>query len=257
MAILTDIAERLWSRRLTPAVFAPRASEDYVVVDQATCSTGTEGWHTEDVAARQETAYAPLLAQMYAGKPREDFLAGANAVRTTKLNDPVILEVGCGNGYYAEILPHLLNRPVRYSGTDFSAAMIASAKRRYPQHRFFVRDATDLGLPDHCIDIVMNGCSLLHTPDYSLAIREAHRIAAAYCIFHSVPVLHERPTAFLKKQAYGRPTVEIVFNQQELLELFDRAGLDTIKEMHCLTYNLEAIVGEPTSCKTFVCRVRS
>ena len=51
---------------------------------------------------------------MYAGQPRQDFLVAAEAVRVTGIDEPLLLEVGCGSGYYSEILSYLLECSVRY-----------------------------------------------------------------------------------------------------------------------------------------------
>ena len=54
----------------------------------------------------------------------------------------------------------------------------------------------------------------MHIIDYRAAIREATRVAARYCIFHSVPVFDDHQTTFLSKYAYGAPVVEIVFENR-------------------------------------------
>ena len=62
----------------------------------------------------------------------------------------------------------------------------------------------------------------MHIVDYQAAIREAARVAARYCIFHSVPVFDDHPTTFLSKYAYGAPVVEVVFGEAELMKLCQR-----------------------------------
>ena len=100
--------------------------------------------------------------------------------------------------------------------------MIARARARYPSAAFEVADATRLPYADGAFDIVFNGVSLMHIIDYQAAIREAARVAARYCIFHTVPVFDDHPTTFLRKYAYGAPVVEIVFGKQELMSIMPR-----------------------------------
>ncbi len=67
----------------------------------------------------------------------------------------------------------------------------------------------------------------MHIVDYAEAIREAARVAAHNCIFHSVPVFADHPTTFLQKYAYGAPVVEVVFAEAELLSLCRRQDCAT------------------------------
>ena len=121
--------------------------------------------------------------------------------------------------------PTLLPGGVRYTGIDYSDAMIARARAHYPSAAFEVADATRLPYPDNAFDIVFNGVSLMHIIDYPAAIREAARVAATLCIFHSVPVFDDHQTTYLRKYAYGAPVVEIIFGKQELMSLCQAAGL--------------------------------
>jgi ubiquinone/menaquinone biosynthesis C-methylase UbiE len=229
-------------------------STDYEVLDPARPPSRLDGWHEAPVAERQHAAYQPLLAQMYAGQPRRDFEVAAEAVRATGLADAVLLEVGCGSGYYSEVFAHLLGRPVRYTGLDYSRAMIDLARVRYPGHRFVEGDATALPFPDRSFDIVLNGVSLMHIQKYPAAITEAARVARSWCVFHTVPVLRHRPTAFIRKKAYGGPSIEVIFNRDELLGLFRGNGLAVQQVWKSIPYDLEAVLGEPTETETFACR---
>jgi len=231
------------------------ASCAYTVIDADRAGRyGGYGWCGADVAAEQDAAYQQLLEQMQRGEPRRDFVVAAEAVRATGLHNPAILEVGCGSGYYAQALAHLLGRPVNYTGLDQSQAMIDLAQQRYCAHRFVQGDATDLPFDHNAFDIVLNGVSLMHICRYQLAITEAARVARKWCIYHTVPVLVHRPTTFLLKKAYGQPTVEVIFNESELLDLWCAAGLELVSQQQSIAYDLQAVLGEPTVTKTYLCQ---
>ena len=87
------------------------------------------GWRHQDTALRQDAAYRSLIDQMLVGQPRQDLLVAAEAVRRTRLPDPLILEVGCGSGYYSEILSHLLGRQVQQSVALEESATLWLANR--------------------------------------------------------------------------------------------------------------------------------
>jgi SAM-dependent methyltransferase len=88
-----------------------------------TASSG--GWLAARTVARQERAYQDLIAAMKRGEPRLDFKVAAEAVATTGLANPRLLDVGCGSGYYSDVFATLLPSGVRYTGVDYSDAMIA------------------------------------------------------------------------------------------------------------------------------------
>lgn len=243
-----EVLRRLISKDV-PASYGYQIIEGEVPVELST------GWKGPAVAERQQAAFTPLLRKMYEGKRREDFVALATAVQMTGLEDPLILEVGCGSGYYSEILSYLLGRPVRYVGLDFSPAMIHLALERYPDRTFVVGDAMALPFPNGAFDIVLNGVSLMHIPNYKAAITESRRVARRWCIFHTVPVLQRRKTTVLRKKAYGEPTIEVIFNEGELYYLLDQDGLVVRHVLDSIPYNLEAVLGEPTVTKTYVCEV--
>jgi ubiquinone/menaquinone biosynthesis C-methylase UbiE len=177
----------------------PPSSTSYEIIDRESAAAERfDGWLDPAVAAKQDDAFRKLLSDMYGGSPRRDLLVAAEAVRHTGLTAPTLLEVGCGSGYYNEVFEHLLGSHVRYTGLDYSDAMIELARRRYPDIPFVVGDAAALPFNDASFDIVMNGVALMHIIAYDRAIAESARAASRWCIFHTVPVLERRATTFLK-----------------------------------------------------------
>lgn len=214
-------------------------------------------WHSVDAAARQDAAYRALIRQMRDGAPRIDLTIAAQAVDQAGLAAPSLLEIGCGSGYYSEILGALAKSNVGYTGIDYSAAMIEKAKKCYPSVTFEIGDATALRFGDASFDIVFNGVSLMHILDYEEAIAESARVARKAAIFHSTPVFADHPTTFLRKKAYGGAMVEAVFNRDELLRCFARHGLHTTQSWNTIEYNVGAAVGSPSHAETFFCEKAS
>jgi SAM-dependent methyltransferase len=215
-------------------------------------SASSKGWFTARTVRRQERAYQRLIADMKRGEPRLDFQVAAAAIDATGIAHPSVLEVGCGSGYYSEVLATLLQGRIRYTGIDYSQAMIARARAHYPSTAFEVADATRLAYADAAFDIVFNGVSLMHIIDYQAAIREAARVAAHYCIFHTVPVFDDYPTTYLTKYAYGAAVVEIVFSKQELISLCRAAGLRLEREWPCIPYDVHEVVGHHSTTETYL-----
>lgn len=212
-------------------------------------------WLGRLTARRQQKAYDDLLRRMYRGESRIDFKVAAEAVERTELPEPAILEVGCGNGYYAEVFDRLLDGPFAYLGVDCSEAMIETARRRYPQREFQVGDACALSFPDGSFDVVFNGVSLMHILDFERAIAESRRVSKGYCLFHSVPVFEDRDTTYLRKYAYGGLVVEVIFNRAGLLELFERQGLELVETWNSIPYDVHPVTPEHSHAETFLLAV--
>jgi SAM-dependent methyltransferase len=250
------VSTRRFLRSCLQSHTATVASEGYEIIQGDFAESLLAGWQDPAVATRQHQAFIPLLKQMRNGRPRQDFVALAQAVTATKEQDPSVIEVGCGSGWNAEVLAHLLRRPVRYIGVDYSPAMIALGRRAHANVSFIVGDAMRLPLRDHCCDILISGTVLMHLVDYQRAIEESRRVARAWCIFHTVPVVRQRATTRLRKLAYGQPVVEVIFNEAELRDRFATAGLAVRQTIPSLRYDLQAVLGEPTVTQTFVCEVQ-
>jgi SAM-dependent methyltransferase len=232
------------------------SSTDYRVLSGADearrMAAASGGWLTERTATRQDRAYQDLIADMAHGEPRLDLKVAAEAIAATGIANPSVLDVGCGSGYYSDVFAALLAGGVRYTGVDYSNAMIARARARSPLMTFDVADATRLPYADGAFDIVFNGVSLMHVVDYPAVIREAARVAAGSCVFHSVPVfLNHRPT-FLRKYAYGAPVVEVIFSKQELLELCRAAGLRLEREWQSIPYDVFEATGHHSTAETYL-----
>jgi SAM-dependent methyltransferase len=232
------------------------ASTDYQALsgieEARDVSASSTGWLTARTVKRQELAYQGLISAMKRGQPRLDFKVAADAIEATAIAHPTVLEVGCGSGYYSEVFTTLLPGGARYTGIDYSDVMIARARARYPSTIFEVGDATRLPYAGQAFDVVFNGVSLMHIIDYPAAIRDAARVAAHYCVFHTVPVFLDFRTTFLRKYAYGAPVVEVIFGKQELMSLCNSAGLRLEREWACIPYDVSEVTGHHSSTETYL-----
>jgi SAM-dependent methyltransferase len=254
---ITSLLNRLTGRAPAPPPPPPRVSAEYELITPGQNADGCDGWRDLSVAEAQHAAFAPIVADMRKGRLREDFSALIEAVRLCHRENPFVLEVGCGSGWNGEVLQRNLGGPLRYVGLDYSAAMAGVGQREYPGTRFIVGDAAALPLADRCCDIVLLGTVLMHLLDYRAAIAEARRVAGAWVILHTVPVLQQRKTTLMKKLAYGQPTAEVIFNESELRQIVEQSGLAIRHTLASLPYDLFEELDEHTVTKTYVCEVHS
>lgn len=246
------IAVKRWRRARSAA---GSVSAEYRILEGEVPADLLRGFADPPVAERQQAAFAPILASLREGRPREDFLALAEAVSFTGLQEPLVLEVGCGGGWNAEVLERLTRVRARYVGLDYSRAMVSLAGRLYPQHRFVQADAARLPVRDGAADIVISGTVLMHLLHYREAIAETRRASRRWCVFHTVPVTGRRPTTLLEKRAYGSRTIEVILQEGELLRTFEAHGLRVRRAAPSIPYDLEDVLGERTVTRTYLCEV--
>ncbi|HZR36044.1 MAG TPA: methyltransferase domain-containing protein [Nevskia sp.] len=119
------------------------------------------GW--ENAAAEYDDAFARITAQSIV--PLLDAVGAAPGVR--------LLDVACGPGYVAA---QAAARGASVLGIDFSAAMVALARRRHPDLEFREGDAQALDQPDAAFDAVAMNFGLLHLDQPERALAEAARV---------------------------------------------------------------------------------
>jgi len=186
-----------------------------------------DSWRDDQLPDRQRRLVDPQLQRYANGEPNAMFDALVDLLRPLPLDRGTLLEIGCSSGYYSEVLAHR-RVPLAYRGCDYSDAFVRMARHYYPAVTFDVADATALPYPDRAFDVVVSGCCLLHIPEYQQAVRETARVARHYAIFHRTPVLASSPTRYFTKEAYGVKTVEIHFDEGELMRLFAQHHLQLI-----------------------------
>lgn len=247
-------------RRLRDVLLPGRSvSSGYHHIDEQKVGEETSrlrsSWQSDELPARQRELVNKQLADYARGMSIDVFDVMIDALNSVNPDGRMLelLEVGCSSGFYGEVL-QLKNMPVNYSGCDYSPAFIELGRRYYPEMQLSVEDATALSFSDASFDVVVSGCCLLHIPEFEKAIAETARTTRDYAIFHRTPVLTGLPHQYFSKQAYGVETVEIHFNERELLQMFTRHGLECIK-----TYTLseEADPDAPSVRhynRTYVCR---
>jgi ubiquinone/menaquinone biosynthesis C-methylase UbiE len=265
-----DLLLRAWARKTLPprlrqAVKRWRGTHRSVMANGATsrdCELLPDGdhhellrgWQDPDVAERQDAAFAPLLQRMREGKPRQDFVALAKAIKYIGEDNPLIIEIGCGSAWNVEVLSHLWRRPFRYIGMDYSAAMILRATRRHPRRLYVIGEATALPFRSRSCDVLLSGTVLMHLLGYARAIQESRRVTRKWCVFHTIPIVRKRSTTILKKLAYGSPVVEVVFNPDEFESFLEREGLIIRAVLNSIPHEyLNDLLSEAVTTQTYVC----
>jgi len=188
-------------------------------------------WQSDEIPARQRALVQQELATMYSGQTAAPFQILADCLRPFVRPETSVLEIGCASGYYYEVLEYLLGKRIKYTGVDYSEPLIRMAKDYYPAADFLVADGSHLPFEDATFSIVVSGGVLLHVPNYTEHIAETVRVARDLVVAHRTPVCRQRPNQYMKKFAYGVETMELTFNENELLSEFQARGLQLIGSM--------------------------
>lgn len=245
---------RALKRQLTSSTAQSVSYGHQVIAPEQINANLMHGWKSSTIPEKQRAIVNAELQQMYGGDIIPIFHAAAEAVQTTGLQNPFIIDVGCASGYYSEVLGHLLGYSIRYIGLDYSEALLRQAKQYYPQVPFLATDATKLPLTDNCCDLLFSSALLMHIPTYEQAIKEFVRISRGWCIFHRTPVVSALATTHLSKYAYSVPVVEIVFNEQDFLTKLKQAGLEVTATLLTGEHPIAELGNHLLRMKTFICR---
>ena len=106
--------------------------------------------------------------------PLRDSLCKAILQHTERRSAPVILDSGCGEGYYTAGLFQTLTeakREPRIVGVDLSKAALRRAAKRVPEAEFAVASVYHLPLPDRSADVLVNIFSPLAAEEFARVLR--------------------------------------------------------------------------------------
>ena len=124
----------------------------------------------------------------------------AKAAAVTEQNGPVVLDAGCGEGYYTAAVHEALKAagksPV-ICGVDISREALIAAHRRDPALQLAVASLADLPLADGCCDVILHVFAPLETAEFRRVLRPGGRLIRA------VPL--EDHLWSLKCAVYDRP----------------------------------------------------
>lgn len=104
------------------------------------------------------------------------------AFRFAGKTNPVVLEIGCGDGRDAK---EILKRTDKYLGIDISKSMIDIARQYVPGATFAVADVESYAFPDG-LDLIFSFASLLHSDRESVkgVLERAHTALNTGGIFY-------------------------------------------------------------------------
>ncbi len=145
-------------------------------------------------------------------KPLCDALT--ETVKTYSLTSPVVLDAGCGEGYYTEAVKEALATPNVY-GIDVSKDAIHAASLRDKTFRLSIASIFDLPVPQGSIDILINLFAPYDGAEFSRVLKQNGMLVRVF------PA--ERHLWELKTAVYDTP-------YENEIDTFTLDGFDLIKK---------------------------
>ena len=119
---------------------------------------------------------------------------------TQDLSAPVLLDSGCGEGWYTAGLFQALaahGKQPQVAGVDISKFALKKAAKRLPQGEFAVASVYRLPLADHCADVITNVFSPLAAEEFSRILRPGghylYVVPSARHLWQMKEVLYAKP----------------------------------------------------------------
>ena len=190
-----------------------------------------DSWRDPSLPSEQLRIVDRELAMLHAGDPPGVYQVVAEALKAIPGSNPLtLLDMGCASGYYSEVVSTLVGERFAYTGADYSEAMVATARERYPTVQFFTANICDIEVPDNAFDVVLSGAVLQHVEEWEKGLEELIRIAGSYLVLSKTPVWDE-PFARTEGELYaGVPGFWNRFNRPDFLGRLAAAGFRVIYE---------------------------
>lgn len=139
-----------------------------------------------------------------------------------------ILDIGCGQGRFLEVISRSCSGVKSISGCDISPKLIELSKARLPNGKFEVANALTLeNYATASFDYVFMIASLEHMIDHEAAVRSAYRVLKPNGVI-CIAVPNRRWVSYkkwLRNRTEFQPVDDYWFEPEELLSLMRNTGL--------------------------------
>ncbi len=138
-----------------------------------------------------------------------------------------VLDVGCGQGRFLEVVSKQCKGVVALTGCDISPRLVEMSRKRLPQGRFETANALTLAqYPSSSFDFVFMIASLEHMIDHASALRAAYRVlkpngVIAVAVPNRAWINYEK---WLRNRTEFQPVDDYWFRPEELYGLIEQAG---------------------------------
>ncbi len=192
-----------------------------------------ESWKSPAVAEQMGSLAEQQLASPEQVDPYRAFLEAIDRLLAEeRLPRPArLLDFGCGVGHYSELLQRSHPGRFAYTGCDFSQAMIATARARWPERDFVVNDlfANELDLAGY--DVIVAGALVDVIDEWEDALDILLGSGAPYVLLHRQQITEESSHVDVVGGYSGQLTYRTYVTRGELLAVATRNGCELAAEV--------------------------
>jgi len=196
-----------------------------ILFSRRTFGATGDSWRSPTIPEEQLKVVDSELEMLRRGVPLSVYTVGAEALNSIPGDAKLtLLEVGSASGYYVEVISELCGDRFEYTGSDYSDAMLAVARKRYLDSKFLKLDIMQIELPVKAYDVVFSGAVIEHVKEWEGATRELCRVARSHLILHRTPVTDVGSYKTEKKIYGGVPVFFNRLNKGELMTNVSECG---------------------------------
>ena len=152
---------------------------------------------------------------------------------------PVLLDAGCGEGYYTEGIRSALlsaGKMPRIAGIDISKFILRYAAKRLPEAEFAVASCYRLPLADDCADVLLDCFSPLAEAEFRRVLKPGgyflYVVPGAEHLWELKQILYDRPYPNEEKETpYDGFAYEAVIPVESVITLRSQADLHALFQM--------------------------
>ena len=225
------------------------ASAGYKLIKTRNIDQELSTW-TNTTQSRQIKVWSRIVKNRSLG--RKDVLSLREALNFCNTFSEIILcEIGSSSGYNKEIINNILKNTT-YIGLDQSFYSLLIGLTSDNDFRCLNASAENIPFKKKSLNIVLDGATLIHVNDYEKVLKEYVRISGNFIILHSLTLYDGDKNLLLSKYAYGQKVLENIFSVSFLNEFIEANGLKILAKFTGENYNLNDLIGIPTTSETWV-----
>lgn len=191
------------------------------------------------MAKRQMKAWETLIDNSHRSNTREDLNNLSKAASVMPTSSKYIIEIGSGSCYNSKLIKSFLPK-AQYVGVDIS---YESLSLNNDNSNFLLNCSADnLSISNQSIDVLIDGATIIHLPNWKEALKEYFRVTKNFIILHSITI-SDSSSFYFTKFAYGQRVFEQSFNLQEIENFINAHSWHIVQKLPGVNYNLELYFG--------------
>lgn len=231
-ALALGEAQRVVRQRLPRLVGAVRRAKR--VLGSARLPDHRASWKAREVAEQMLALAREQLREPDAVPPYRAFLEAIDwSLSELALPQPAhFLDFGCGVGHYGELLERRFPGRFRYTGCDYSEAMVETARAEWPGREFVVNDLFSNTLDLGAFDVVCASALVDVIDEYDRALDVLLGSKARFVLLHRQQLTEGSSRAEVAPGYEGQTTYRSYVNREDLERIGARHDRQILASFH-------------------------